>query len=128
MLIPFGCLQRFLRAGHIVQIPRWGADLVGRAPISQQESDRWRMLDADPGMLVLEFMRHGDLSGFIEKVVATGVRANPIPGNILWKIFFCRKNHLAEHSGPPYRSRAWLTTYHDSSYSRKGLYRYAIPS
>lgn len=59
----------------------WGATTADR--------DRWRRMDRNDDMLTLEYMKNGDLWGFIRKVSMAGQR---IPNKILWKVFICRKS------------------------------------
>lgn len=80
--------QRLKRARHIVQILEVNVDLMAGTGFDQ-DSLRWQGLYQDPSMIVLEYMKNGDLFGLVDKVVSAGV---DIPNTNCWKIVFCRKN------------------------------------
>lgn len=91
---------------------------------SEADLRNWDALDGDPTILPLEFMEHGDLYGMIQKIVRA--KEKVVPSTILWKIFFCRKNHFTSHVST-HVFKILLTTSHGPIYSREGLYRYAAP-
>lgn len=62
--------------------------MAGFGPGSAQDVRTWRELDNEPSIIALEYIKHGDLYGLIEKAATAGVE---VPDEIIWKIFFCCK-------------------------------------
>ena len=52
-----------------------------------EAKQKWAEIDKNADMLTLEYMKNGDMWGFIKKIAWAGVK---VPNKILWKIFFCR--------------------------------------
>lgn len=85
----FGDLQSLKRARHIIQMLSWTRELMDTDGASDDARDRWAQIDGNEELLTLEYMRNGDVWGFLKKVAGAGER---VPNKILWKIFFCRKS------------------------------------
>lgn len=85
--------QGLRRAPHIVRALLWGADMLGGFVLTERNRSFCREMDNRKDMLYLEYMKRGNLSDLIGKVVAAGAE---VPNGALWKIFFCRK-----HEGTP---------------------------
>ncbi|KUI72732.1 hypothetical protein VM1G_11855 [Cytospora mali] len=87
-------MVRLKRAKHIVQILRWGADVMaGSGQATPRDLQRWQALDNNPSIIALEYMKHGDLYGMVTKV---GRARKAIPDDVLWKIFFCLNRNGGE--------------------------------
>lgn len=65
--------------------------MAGSSQRTPQDLANWHLLDDDPSVLPLEYMKYGDLHGMIAKTATAGV---VVPELIAWRIFFCRKFNL----------------------------------
>ncbi|ROV94785.1 hypothetical protein VMCG_08849 [Cytospora schulzeri] len=74
------------RARYIIQMLDWTRELMDTDGASDEAKDRWEQIDENEELLTLEYMKNGDVWGFLKKVALTGEK---IPNKILWKIFFC---------------------------------------
>ncbi|KUI55482.1 hypothetical protein VP1G_02814 [Cytospora mali] len=94
-------MVRLERAKHMVQILRWGADVMaGSGQATPRDLQRWQALDNNPSIIALEYMKHGDLYGMVTKV---GRARTTIPDGVLWKIFFCLARACIAMQHPPRR-------------------------
>lgn len=86
------CAKTLKRAKHTIQAKSWEHELMGDNPGAQPSEDArqsWAEIDCNLEILTLEYMKNGDMWGFIKKVAWAGER---VPNKVLWKIFFCRKS------------------------------------
>ncbi|KUI60927.1 Myoblast growth factor receptor egl-15 [Cytospora mali] len=89
------------RARHIVQILSWRLELMANIDPPNQvpgATNGWALIDGNKELLTLEYMKNGDLWGFIKKIAAAGERT---PNKILWKIFFCLVRACISMKVPP---------------------------
>lgn len=89
-----GGMQNLKRAKHAIQMLSWAQELLGDVSHLNGPWDGLRQIDDNPDLLTLEYMKNGDMWGFINKVAGAGER---VPNKILWKIFFCRKSAPITH-------------------------------
>lgn len=82
-------IQGLKRARHIVQMVDWAQELIGLDGATIQDVARWAQIDGNQDIMTLEYMKNGDLWGFIKKLALAG---QTVPNKVLWKIFICRKS------------------------------------
>lgn len=87
-----------LRAQHIVRRFRLCGELL--PPTTEAGLQRLTRLDQDPGILFMEFMKHGDMWSLTAKCVREGVK---VPNRQLLRIFNCLVRACIAMEFPPRR-------------------------
>lgn len=83
--------QAMKRARHLVQLLRFNGDIMIPRSDGLDETEniaRWDEADNSLEIMCMEYMKNGDMLGFMTRVGSAGI---PVPNNVLWKIFICRK-------------------------------------
>lgn len=83
--------QTMKRAKHTVQLLRFNGDIMVPKNDGSDETEdveNWQQLDDSLEIMCLEYMKNGDMFRFMARIGSVGT---PIPNQVLWKIFICRK-------------------------------------
>ncbi|POS69267.1 hypothetical protein DHEL01_v212339 [Diaporthe helianthi] len=77
------------RARHLVQLLRFNGDIMVPKDDGTDETEdiaRWDEADNSLEIMCIEYMKNGDMLGFMTRVGSAGI---PVPNHVLWKIFIC---------------------------------------